>query len=172
MKQKYLPAGKIVNTHGFRGTVKLESWCDAPQILASLDTVWFCKNKEYTPRRVLHASVFKQFVLMDLEGVETEEAANALRNSEVFAAREDLPVEEGSFFIADLIGLPVKHADTNELLGKLVDVNTSNARDLYVVKNQKGEFYIPAVPEFITSIDPDDAIYVRPIPGLIEGGED
>ena len=49
MKQKYLPAGKIVNTHGFRGTVKLESWCDAPQILASLDTIWFCKNKEYAP---------------------------------------------------------------------------------------------------------------------------
>ena len=39
--------GKIINTHGFRGTVKLESWCDAPQILASLDTVWFRKNKEY-----------------------------------------------------------------------------------------------------------------------------
>ena len=150
----------------------MESWCDAPQILASLDTVWFRKNKEYTPCRVLHASVFKQFVLMDLEGIETEEAANALRNVEVFAAREDLPVEEGSFFIADLIGLPVKHADTGATLGKLVDVNTSNARDLYVVKNQKGEFYIPAVPEFITEINPDDAIYIRPIPGLIEGGED
>ena len=109
---------------------------------------------------------------MDLEGIESEEAANALRNVEVFAAREDLPVEEGSFFIADLIGLPVKHADTNALLGKLKEVNTQNARDLYVVKNQKGEFYIPAVPEFITKIDPDDAIYVRPIPGLIEGGED
>ena len=90
----------------------------------------------------------------------------------VFAAREDLPVEEGSFFIADLIGLPVKHADTGALLGKLIDVNTANARDLYVVRNQKGEFYIPVVPEFITEIDPDDAIYVRPIPGLIEGGED
>ena len=101
MKQKYLPAGKIVNTHGFRGTVKLESWCDAPQILASLETIWFCKNKEYTPRRVLHASVFKQFVLMDLEGIESEEAANALRNTEVFAAREDLPVEDvGELFAA------------------------------------------------------------------------
>ena len=109
---------------------------------------------------------------MDLEGVTTEEAANALRNTEVFAARADLPIEEGSYFIVDLLGLPVKHADTGAILGKLADVNTSGARDLYVVKNQKGEFYVPAVPEFITHIDPDDAIYVRPIPGLIEGGED
>ena len=172
MKQQYLPAGKIVNTHGFRGTVKLESWCDAPQILASLNTVWFCKNKEYTPRRVLHASIFKQFVLMDLEGIESEEAANALRNVEVFAAREDLPVEEGSFFIADLIGLPMLHADSGARLGTLSDINTSGVRDLYIVKNDKGEFMVPAVPEFIVKIDPDDAVYVRPIPGLIEGGED
>ena len=172
MKLSYLPCGKIINTHGFRGTVKAESWCDSPDVLASLATLYLKKGEVYSPVRVLHASVFKQFVLMDLEGIESEEAANALRNVEVFAAREDLPVEEGSFFIADLIGLPVKHADTGALLGKLKDVNTQNARDLYVVKNQKGEFYIPAVPEFITNIDPDDAIYVRPIPGLIEGGED
>ena len=167
MKQPYLECGKIINTHGFRGTVKLESWCDTPNVLASLKTLYFLQGGQYTPRRVLHASVFKQFVLMDLEGVESEEAANALRNVEVFAAREDLPVEEGSFFIAELIGLPVKHADTNAMLGKLVDVNTANARDLYVVKNQKGELYIPSVPEFITKIDPDEAIYVRPSPGLL-----
>ena len=170
MKLEYLPAGKIVNTHGFRGTVKLESWCDAPQILASLDTVWFCKNKEYTPRRVLHASVFKQFVLMDLEGIESEEAANALRNVEVFAAREDLPVEEGSFFIADLIGLPVKHADTGETLGTLTNVDTRGHADLYTVKTANGEALLPAVPEFVIKIDLEDAIYVRPIPGLLDGG--
>ena len=172
MKQAYLECGKIINTHGFRGTVKLESWCDTPQILASLKRIFFLESGSYRGAEVLHASVFKQFVLMELEGIESEEAANALRNTEVFAAREDLPVEEGSFFIAELIGLPVKHVDTGALLGKLVDINTANARDLYVVKNQKGEFYIPAVPEFITKIDPDEAIYVRPIPGLIEGGED
>ena len=171
-KNEYIECGRIINTHGCQGGLKLESWCNSAKDLAELERVFLLEKGGYVEKKVKRASVFKQFVLMDLEGIESEEAANALRNTEVFAAREDLPVEEGSFFIADLIGLPVKHADTNELLGKLVDVNTSNARDLYVVKNQKGEFYIPAVPEFITSIDPDDAIYVRPIPGLIEGGED
>ncbi len=171
MKSEFLPCGKIINTHGFRGTVKLESWCDAPQVLAELETLWFAKNGSYVGRRVLHASIFKQFVLMDLEGVESEEAANALRGVEVFAARNDLPVEDGSYFIADLIGLPVLHADSGARLGTLADVNTSGVRDLYVVKNEKGEFMVPAVPEFIVKIDPDDAVYVRPIPGLIEGGE-
>ena len=102
--------------------------------------------------------------------MESEEAANRLRNTEVFASREDLPVEEGSFFISDLLGLPVKHADTGEVLGTLSDVNTSGARDLYMIKTATGVYPIPAVPEFITHIDPDDAVYLRPIPGLLDGG--
>ncbi len=172
MKLAYLPAGKIINTHGFRGTVKLESWCDSPMILAELDRIYLEEKGSYRPVRVLHASVFKQFVLMDLEGVESEEAANKLRNTEIYAAREDLPLEEGDYFIQDLLGLPVKHADTNALLGTLKDINTSGARDLYVIKSAKGESLIPAVPEFIIKIDPDDAIYIRPIPGLLEGGDE
>jgi 16S rRNA processing protein RimM len=170
MKQAYLECGKIINTHGFRGTVKLESWCDAPEILAGLDRVWFEKNGMYTSKRVLRASVFRQFVLMDLEGVASEEAANALRNTVVFAAREDLPIEEGDVFIVDLIGLPVKHADSGEVLGELKDVNTRGARDLYIVKTPTGEYMIPAVPEFVTKLDTEDAVYIRPIPGLIDGG--
>lgn len=170
MKQAYLECGKIINTHGFRGTVKLESWCDAPEILAGLDTLWLEKNGVYTPKRVLRASVFRQFVLMDLEGVATEEAANALRNTVVFAAREDLPLGEGDVFIVDLIGLPVKDSDSGEFLGELKDVNTRGAHDLYIVKTPTGEHMVPAVPEFVVKIDTDDAVYIRPIPGLIDGG--
>lgn len=170
MKQAYLECGKIINTHGFRGTVKLESWCDAPDVLAGLNTLWLEKNGIYIPKRVLRASVFRQFVLMDLEGVDSEEAANALRGTVVFAAREDLPIEEGDVFIVDLIGLPVKHADSGELLGELKDVNTRGARDLYIVKTLTGEYMVPAVPEFVVKIDTDDAVYIRPIPGLLDGG--
>ena len=170
MKQAYLECGKIINTHGFRGTVKLESWCDSPAILAELDRIWFKKGEGYACRRVLHASVFRQFVLMDLEGVESEEAANALRNVTVYAAREDLPLEAGDHFIVDLVGLPVRHADTGETLGTLVEINTAGMRDLYVVRTSTGDHMVPAVPELITKIDADDAIYVRPIPGLLDGG--
>ena len=170
MKQAYLECGKIINIHGFRGTVKLESWCDSPDVLADLETLWFFKNGEYMPRRVLHASVFRQFVLADLEGVTTEEAANALRGTVVYAKREDLPLEEGDVFIVDLIGLPVKHAETGELIGTLIDVNTNGARDLYVIRTQSGDFMVPAVEPLVARIDPDDAVFVNPIPGLLDGG--
>ncbi len=167
-KQAYLECGRIINTHGFRGTVKLESWCDSPWVLASLERLFFCENGVYTAKQITHASVFKQFVLMDLAGIDTEEKANSLRQCVVFAAREDLPLEPGDYFIVDLLGLPVRHADTGEELGTLKNVN-QGARDIYVVDTPFGEALLPAVPEFIIKIDPDDAIYVRPIPGLLDG---
>ncbi len=171
MKQPYLECGKIINTHGFRGTVKLESWCDSPSVLAELSTLWFCEKEGYRPVKVLHASVFKQFVLCDLEGVTDEAAADRLRGTVVFAAREDLPLGEGDFFIADVLGLPVKDADSGALLGSLKEVNTSGARDLYVIKTLSGhEALVPAVAEFVIRVDTEDAIYIRPIPGLL--GED
>ena len=170
MKQPYLECGKIINTHGFRGTVKLESWCDTPDVLAGLARIWFLRDGVYQSKKVKHASVFKQFVLMDLEGVEDEDTANGLRNTVVFAARADLSLEEGDHFIVDLIGLDVKDADSGKVLGKLTDVNQRGARDLYIVRTESGEYMVPAVPEFIVKIDSDDAIYVRPIPGLLDGG--
>ncbi len=170
MKKAYLECGKIINTHGFRGTVKLESWCNAPDVLAKLKHYYFFENGDYTKRRVLHASVFRQFVLADIEGVDSEDAANALRETVVWAAREDLPLAEGDHFIADLIGLDVRNADTDEVIGKLADINTSGAKDLYIIRTSTGDYMVPAVPELIPQIDPDRAIYVRPIPGLLDGG--
>ena len=169
MKQPYLECGKIINIHGFRGGLKLESWCDSPEVLAGLSTLWFFENGAYVSRRVLRASVFKQFVIAQLEGIDDENAANRQRGKVVYAAREDLPIEDGDHFIADLIGLPVKHADTGEVLGTLTDVDSRGHADLYTVKTSKGEALIPAVPEFVIRIDPDDGIYVRPIPGLLDG---
>ncbi len=170
MKKQYLECGKIINTHGFRGTVKLESWCDFPQILAQLPYLYIEKGNDYLPMKVLHTSIFRQFVLADLEGVDSEEAANRLRNTVVFASRDDIPVEEGSHFIVDLIGLPVKDADSGELLGTLTDVNTRGAIELYIVRTPTGEYMVPAVEQFIDRIDLEDAIYIRPIPGLLDGG--
>lgn len=168
-KKEYLECGRVINVHGFRGTVKLESWCDSPEILARLSTVWVARGEGYAPIRVKSASVFRQFVLMDLEGVDTEEKANAMRETVLYADRKELPLEEGDHFIVDLIGLEVRHADSGERLGELCDVNTRGARDLYVVRTATGDYMVPAVPEFVVRIE-EDAVYIRPIPGLLDGG--
>ena len=169
MKQSYLECGKIINIHGFRGGLKLESWCDSPEILAELPRLWFCENGTYVSKRVLRASVFKQFVIAQLDGINDEDAANRQRGKVVYAAREDLPLDDGDYFIADLIGLPVKHADTGAVLGTLTNVDCRGHADLYTVRTPNGDALLPAVPEFVIKIDPDDGIYVRPIAGLLDG---
>lgn len=170
MKKAYLECGRIINIHGFRGAVKLESYCDSPEILAGLKQIFFEKNGTYEPVRVLHASVFKQFVIAQLEGICDEDSANRLRGKLLFARREDIPVPEGGHFIADLIGLPVIHADTGERLGELVRVDSRGHADLYTVKTARGEELLPAVPQFIIRVDIEEGVFVRPIEGLLDGG--
>ncbi len=172
MKRPYLECGKIINIHGFKGAVKLESYCDSPDVLAGLARVFFQNGDAYIPCRVTEASVFKQFVIAKLEGINDEDSANRLRGKTLYAAREDIPVPEDGYFIADLIGLPVKHADTGELLGTLTSVDPRAHGDLYTIKTPHGDAYLPAVKQFVVRIDPDDAVYVRPIPGLLDGGAD
>ena len=166
--EKYLELGKIINKHGYKGTVKLEPWCDTPKVAASVKTVYLMQRGEYTALPVLSASVQKQFVLMTLSGIDSEEKADRLRGAVLYADRRDLPLAEGAHFIADLIGLPVRDADNGITYGTLSDVYENAGRELYQVKTPKGMVLIPAVPAFIVSADPEKEILIRPIPGMFD----
>lgn len=168
-KSRYLRCGEIINTHGVRGVVRARSECDSPDVLASLTHI-YVKNKDaYAQYAVTHASLQKGFVLLTLDGVDTLEAAVALKGTVIYAERKELEqfMEPGDRFIADLIGLPLIHADTGEELGTLRDVYNAGASDIYVVDTPQGERMMPAVAEFVTEIT-DDAIRVRPIEGMLD----
>lgn len=167
-KNSYIECGKIINTHGCHGGVKLESWCNTPEVLASLKSLYLLSGGNYTEHRVLRASVFRQFVVAELEGIADMDAALALKNTIVYARRSDIPLDEGEYFIADLIGLPVRDASTGKLYGTLKEMINRGASDIYVVDTPDGDRMIPAVPEFIRSIDPDTEILVSPIEGMLD----
>ncbi|MBQ5390553.1 MAG: 16S rRNA processing protein RimM [Clostridia bacterium] len=164
----YLECGKIANTHGVRGDVIIESWCDTPEVLASLKTVYTEKNGTYTPIRVQKASVYKGRVLASLEGITELEQAAAVKNTILYAARADLPLGEGDYFVQDLIGLPVFELDTCEQYGVLSDVIPGAASDLYEVKNERGTFLVPVVPAFVKKIDLASGIYIHAIEGMFD----
>ncbi len=167
-KNSYIECGKIINTHGCHGGVKLESWCNTPEVLASLKSLYLLSGGNYTEHRVLRASVFRQFVVAELEGIADMDAALALKNTIVYARRSDISLDEGEYFIADLIGLPVRDASTGKLYGTLKETINRGASDIYVVDTPDGDRMIPAVPEFIRSIDPDTEILVSPIEGMLD----
>lgn len=167
-KSQFLECGKIINTHGVKGGLKLESWCDTPQDLASLKKVFLQNGAEYKCHKVKRASVFKQFVLFELEGINDIDSAAALKNRVVFADRDDISIDEDAFFLADIIGLPVFNIANGEKIGTLSDVLNLGASDLYEIKTQNGKKLIPAVDEFIKEIDLEKGIFVSLIEGMLD----
>lgn len=167
-KKKFLECGKIINTHGFRGAVKLESWCNTPEDLADLSRLFLQEAGGMKCMQVRHASVFKQFVIAELEGVTDLDAAMALKNRVVFAAREDFSLDEGDVFIVDMIGLPVIDAANGTKYGTLRDVINRGASDIYVINTPNGERMMPAVEEFVKKIDIEQGIFIAPIEGMFD----
>lgn len=168
-RSRYLECGKIVNTHGVKGAVKVENRCDTPKILASLKKIYFENNGVYSERKILHGSVFKDFVIMEIEGVSDMDSALLLKNILIYADRDDIPLEDGAYFLADLQGLDVIDAESGKIYGKLREVINRGASDIYVVDTADGERMMPAVSEFVKRIDIDEGIFVSPIPGMLEG---
>ncbi len=165
-EKKYLECGKIINTHGVKGAVKIESWCDSPEILADLPFIYFKINGGFERKAILSASVMKRHVLATIEGINDVDTAMSLKETVVYAERDDIPLEEGDYFIIDLVGLPVIDVDTEVKYGTVSDVFNAGASDIYTVKTDNGDRMIPAVPEFVIRIDLESGIYVRPIEGM------
>ena len=163
MKQRFLEAGQIVNTHGIRGEVKIVPWCDSPEFLCGFDTLYI----DEAPIRLRAARPHKGNVLAALEGGDTVEGAMALKGKTVHIDRADVTLPEGRHFLADLIGLRVVDADNGAELGVLTEVLTPPAHQVYLVKGPQGEHLIPAVEEFIVETNVDGGyLRVRLIEGM------
>ena len=158
MKLEFLEAGEIVSTHGVRGEMKVLPWADGPDFLCEFDRVRIA-GKDYP---VESCRVQKTCNLLKIEGVDTMEAAQAMRGKTVEIYRCDAP--EGLIFAAELMGMTV--LCEGEEIGKITDVLDYPGNKVYVVKGQK-EYMIPAVKAFILDTDMDKEIMqVRLIEGM------
>lgn len=155
-------SGEIVNTHGINGEFKINPWCDSPEFLLDFDTVYI-NEKAY---KVKSSRVHKNCVLMKVNGINDVNAAMSLRGSRVSVNKDEVELEDGQYFIADLIGLEVY--DENEgLVGKIHDVLNLPANDAYVVRDGEIEFMIPVVREFVKAVDMENKrVEVKLIPGM------
>lgn len=155
MKSKFLEVGEIINTHGVRGELKIAPWCDSAEFLRGFDTFYIDGN----PVSVLESRVHKGFLLARLEAAEDLEAAASLRGKILSIDRSGVTLPDGRFFIADLIGLEVRNAQTGQVLGKLTDVLILPGQEVYEVKGER-DYLIPAVPAFIVETNPEEG-YMR-----------
>ena len=168
MQKQYLEIGIIVGTHGIKGELRVQPWCDSPAILSEFKALFFDQGK--TPVNILGARVHKSLVLMEIEGIDTVEKAAGLRNKVLFVDRKDMNLPKGSYFIQDLIGLTVIDFDNGKKYGELVEVSTTGANDVYHIKleNNKVEL-IPAIPDVIKEIDiTGGKMLISPLKGLFD----
>lgn len=151
-KQQYIEAGKILNTHGVKGEVKIQVWLDSPEFMKKFKKLYI----DGTAYKVLSARQHKDMLMVLFEGVADVNAAMCLKNKTVFVDRKDAKLPRGSYFLQDIIGATVIDENGSEV-GKLADIMETPASTIYVVKGET-EHLIPAVPEFILKTDADRGI--------------
>ena len=151
MNKDFLEAGKILNTFGIRGELKVQPWSDRVDFLKQFETVYISGK----PIRVVSVRVHQQNILLTLEGIGDIDAAIPFKNKIIEVRRADIKHVEGKHFVADLIGLEARDADTGAVLGKVTDVLAYPAQDLYEIKGEKN-YLIPDVPDFVREINEEE----------------
>ena len=164
---KYLELGQIVNVKGLKGEVKVNSFTDDNTKFERIPKVFLKRKETLTEYEIEKVGYHKNQVIIKFKNVDTVEEAETLRNSYIVVDREifgELP--EGTYYIADLIGLDV-YTESNEYLGKVDDIFSTGSNDVYVVKDELGkQKLLPGIDEVIKQIDLESG---KIIVNLIEG---
>lgn len=169
MKQQFLEAGKITKLQGLKGELRMQYYCDGPERLDGLKTLYLDKGKTsvgLTASRYLKSNV----TVIKLEGIDTPEDAQKLIGKTLYLNRNDLELSEDEWFIADLIGLSVVDADNGRVYGKIDEIYQNGSTDVYSLRTPEGKQYLfPAIPEVLLETDLDGGkIVIRPLPNLFE----
>ncbi|MDR0405881.1 MAG: ribosome maturation factor RimM [Clostridiales bacterium] len=144
-----LEIGKIVNTHGLKGEVKVTPWCDEPSVFSRLERV-ILSGREVAITAVKY---HKNSVILKLDGIDGIAEADALRNVILYVERAWLgALPEGTYYVTDLIGLAV-YAE-GKPLGKIEDCFSTGSNDVYAVRSDDGrQLLLPAIQQVIKRVD-------------------
>lgn len=168
MKKQYLDSGKIVGTHGIKGEVRIDPWCDSPEFLCMFKKLYLDEKGETFIE--VKSRPHKNITLTKIKGIETVEDAEKYRGKIVYINRNDISLEEGVNFVQDLIGLEVRDADSDVVYGKISDVLRTGANDVYEITDSEGKKYLaPVIDEVIIETDIDNGfVLIRPMKGIFD----
>ena len=143
-----LVIGKIVKPQGIRGEVKVYPYTDSAEVFSEISRV-FIEGEEY---KILHARSGDGMAYLSLRGVPDRNAAELLRDKELVIPREEAPQpEEGSYYVADLLGSEIV-TETGKVLGTLKDVRQAST-DIYTLETEHGEVLFPTATGVVLSVD-------------------
>lgn len=167
--EKQLQVGVISSTHGVRGEVKVFPTTDDVTRFRQLKKVYLDTGREMLPLEIQNVKFFKQFAILKFKGIDNINDIEKYRGKSLMIDREDaVDLDEGEYFIADMIGMKVCTEDGSEF-GTLKDVMETGANDVYIIDSPEyGEVLIPAIRECILDVDMDeDRMTIHLMEGLV-----
>lgn len=168
MIKDYLELGQIVSTHGIKGEVRFNPWCDTPDFVKKFKTLYF-DNKGENDIKVISARPHGNIVILLLDGIDSIDKARALKNKVLYMKRSDAKLKKGTWFIQELFDCTVIDSNNGKELGTVVDVSETGANDVWHIKTPKGEVLIPAVKDVVVSVDVEAGnVLINPIKGLFD----
>ena len=165
-----LRVGVIVKTHGIKGEVKVFPTTDSPLRFDDLTHVKLKPGKTERELKIEQARYFKNLVILKFEGIDNINDVEQYKGADLFIPREEgVELEEGEYYIADIIDMKVV-SDTGEELGIVRDVLETGANDVYIIKRKGAEdLLIPATEECVLDIDIENNVMtVHLLDGLLD----
>ena len=166
--RQFLEIGKVNNTHGLKGEVKLEMWCDGIDYIKQLSTVYL-DDKGTKPLTITNARPQKSIAILKFAEIPSINEAEELKGKVLYCNRDDAEIDEDAHYLADIIGCYVVDVDTEEEYGKVVDVLNYGSCDIYDIESWGKHTLIPAIPDVIKEINTEyQVIYIKPMKGLFD----
>ena len=149
MGMELVETGKIVNTHGLRGEVKIEPWADSAEAFCAFERLYI----DGAEHRLERSRTQKGFVIAKLAGIDSIDEAERVKNRIVYVPREDIPLEEGGFLVSDLVGCEARDQHGN-VLGLVTDVISLPRGEVLEIRGER-EILVPLVKEFLIDAAPE-----------------
>lgn len=154
-----LRVGVITTTHGVRGEVKVFPTTEDPKRFKKLKTVILDDGRQQMELEIASVKFFKNLVILKFKEFDNINDVERFKKATLWVTRENaIPLEEGEYYIADLIDLAVV-SDEGEELGVLSDVLETGANDVYVVsKEGVQDLLLPNIPECILDVNLEEGV--------------
>ena len=168
--EQFLQVGVITSPHGVRGEVKVFPTTDDVTRFKKLKEVILEEKRGQRTLAIEQVKFFKNMVILKFKEFNNINEVEKYKNAELYVTREDaIDLEEGEYFICDLIGLDVVDEDSN-VIGKLTDVLQSAANDVYEITDNSGKTHLfPAIKECVLNVNLDEGrMYVHVMKGLMD----
>lgn len=161
----FLEIGKIINTHGLKGEVKISVWTDSPDDFENLKYALTKQNGEEKQLNISGIKYQKNNIIVKFREINSIEEAQNYKNAVLYVPKSELgELPENVYYIADLIDSEV-FSETGEKIGVLWDIFSTGSNDVYDIKRENAKnLLVPIIEGVVKSVDTDNKKIVIKIP--------